>query len=67
MAFTVPLDYEAYCQVEDCLADPENRPPHPELLRAIDHCGVADPKVKTIVYWHLQAIDGRKLDGLQLA
>jgi hypothetical protein len=54
VAFTVPLDYEAYCQVEDCLKRP---PTHPALLRAIDGVGMADPRVAAIVCWQLKNTD----------
>lgn len=57
VAFQVPLDYAAYCQVEDCLADTDGGPPHAELLRAIGRCGVSDQRVMAITRWHLRVID----------
>jgi hypothetical protein len=56
LAFTVPLSYKGYCQLEDCLENPA--PPRP-LLRAIDSAGLSDQVVTAIIYWRLQALDGR--------
>jgi hypothetical protein len=56
VAFTLPLSYEGYCRLEDCLESPS--PPKP-LLQAIDGAGLFDQKVTAIVYWNLQAPDDR--------
>jgi hypothetical protein len=63
VAFRVPFDYEAYCQVENCLADPSGSPPHPGLLLAIDHCGVSDRGVRAMLYWHLRKVDAALLSA----
>ena len=54
-AFVVPLSYEGYRQVEDCLGGA----PRPALHQAIESVGMADPWVKAIVHWSLRAAKGR--------
>lgn len=54
LAFGKPLTYEGYCQVEDCLEDPEGMPSNKILLRAIEHCGMAEIPVTALVLTHLR-------------
>ena len=49
LAFGKPLDYRAYCQIEDCLKNPQGTPPHKSLLRAIRRVGMGDAPVTAIV------------------
>jgi hypothetical protein len=53
LAFGKPLTYEGYCQVEDCLEDPEGMPSNKILLRAIERCGMAEIPVTALVLTHL--------------
>jgi hypothetical protein len=61
MAFTTPLTYEAYCQVEECAGVSPGDAPHRELLVAIAKAGMAEPVASAIVYWHLRKTDERKV------
>jgi hypothetical protein len=62
LAFGVPLSYKAYCWVEQCAGIVHGAAPHRQLLAAIVKCGMTDPFVSAIVYWHLGATDEKKLN-----
>lgn len=52
-AFGVPLSYDAYCQLEDCLGNTPSEPPHRPLLEVIDRGCPRDPRVLSLVLWYL--------------
>ena len=58
VAFTVPLSYEGYVQIEDCL---DGTPFRTALHQVIEGVGMADPWVKAIVYWSQRNLKGRTL------
>ena len=51
LAFGLPLTYQGYCQVEDCLGPPPGEPPHRALLEAIGGGGLHDLRVQAILLW----------------
>ncbi len=62
LAFETPLNYRAYCTVENCAAIARGAAPHEYLLAAIMKCGFIEPLVSAIVYWHLGTTDEKKLN-----
>jgi hypothetical protein len=53
LAFGKPLSYAGYCQVEDCLGNPPDSPPHRSLLWAIERQGMGDAPVTALVLTYL--------------
>ena len=58
LAFGAPVSYEAFGQVEDALRKPPDTPAYRPLLEAVERAGLADSRVKVIVY---ASQDPRKL------
>jgi hypothetical protein len=58
VAFSTPVSYEALCQVEDCLHHPAGTYLPKPLLEAIERAGLADLRMRVLVY---SSLDARKL------
>ncbi len=57
IAFASPLGYEDYCLIEDGAG---GAPPDPGLLQLVEKKGMADDRVKAIVYRQLPAAEAEK-------
>ena len=62
LAFGTPLDYDGYCQLEECLELEPGQPPHQALLAAIERAEMSVPVTCGIVYWHQRTADEKKLN-----
>jgi len=49
LAFTVPLTYESYCEIEACAGLAEGQPPHQSLLKSMEQAGFGDSSAYLLV------------------